>query len=136
MSDIIKLQNNTNVLSSVERKKVIDSLLDIRLSLSIKKITKKTISKAELKNIIDDAKQKTESNIVRDEIDKVFDEYFVSKKEERTESNENKSLSIEEMENIVNSKINFKEEGNAITGNSLIKRDNHFNSSSSSDKSA
>ena len=53
-----------------------------------------------------------------------------------TESNENKSLSIEEMENIVNSKINFKEEGNAITGNSLIKRDNHFNSSSSADKAA
>lgn len=136
MSDIIKLQNNTNVLSSDERKKVIDSLLDIRLSLSIKKITKKTISKAELKNIIDDAKQKTESNTVKDEIDKVFDEYFVSKKEERTESNENKSLSIEEMENIVNSKINFKEEGNAITGNSLVKRDNHFNSSSSADKAA
>lgn len=136
MSDIIKLQNNTNVLSSDERKKVIDSLLDIRLSLSIKKITKKTISKDELKNIIDDSKQKTESNKVKLEIDKVFDEYFVSKKEERTESNENKSLSIEEMENIVNSKINFKEEGNAIRGTSLVKRDSHFNSSSSTDKAA
>ena len=136
MGDIIKLQDNTNVLSSDERKKVIDSLLDIRLSLSIKKITKKTISKAELKNIIYDAKQKSESNIVRDEIDKVFDEYFVSRKEEKIENNENKSLSIEEMENIVNSKINYKEEGNAITGSSLIKKDNHFNSSSSTDKAA
>lgn len=76
--------------SSSYNRKLIDGLLDIKLTLVIKKITSNFIKKSELKKIVDDAKEKMDK-IVAIEIDKVFDEYFIPMNQEQYNDSYNNS---------------------------------------------
>lgn len=64
----------------LEVENTINTLFDIRLSLSVKKIVSTFIKRSELVKIIDDA-TKDADTFVKAEIDKVFDEYLSPKKD-------------------------------------------------------
>lgn len=117
---------------SVFRSKLIDSLLDIRLTLSIKKVTSDFIKKNDLKKIVDNVKERLDLR-VRNAIDDVFSEYFVNKDIKKN----NKSLSLDEMQTFNDSSDSI-DSFNSIKGPSLVKTDSHYKSSntSSSDKAA
>lgn len=117
---------------SVFRSKLIDSLLDIRLTLSIKKVTSDFIKKNDFKKIVDDVKERLDLR-VRNAIDDVFSEYFVNKDIKEN----NKSLSLDEMQTFNDSSDSI-DSSNSIKGPSLVKTDSHYKSSntSSSDKAA
>lgn len=112
---------------SVFRSKLIDSLLDIRLTLSIKKVTSDFIKKNDFKKIVDDVKERLDLR-VRNAIDDVFSKYF---------DKVNKSLSLDEMQTFNDSSDSI-DSFNSIKGPSLVKTDSHYKSSntSSSDKAA
>lgn len=76
----LKVYENPHKKRIDEIEKIIDSLLDIRLTLSVKKIISPTINKNELRKIVNDAKQKNEDEIIKQEIDKIFDEYLPNDK--------------------------------------------------------
>ncbi len=106
--------------------RLIDSLLDIRLTLSVKRLTSEYINKQELKKVLDDAKQRAEDIKINEEIDKLFDSYFTKK---------DNLLSIDDMERKIDE---FKGESNNSTmGRSYVKTSFPFNSSSyDNDKAA
>lgn len=92
----------------IEIENTINTLFDIRLSLSVKKIVSPFIKRSELVKIIDDTTKDADA-FVKAEIDKVFDEYlspkhdvslnnFVSVSNVEAKAND-KSLSLEEMIN-------------------------------------
>lgn len=119
MQDNLLRKEDTNALNLVvhenphkkrilEIENTIDTLFDIRLNLSVKKIVSPFIKRSELVKIIDDA-TKDADTFVKAEIDKVFDEYlspkhdaslnnFVSVSNVEAKAND-KSLSLEEMIN-------------------------------------
>ena len=85
------LRKDANALNSVEHENphqkrileienTINTLFDIRLSLSVKKIVSPFIKRSELVKIIDDV-TKDADTFVKTEIDKVFDEYLSPKKD-------------------------------------------------------
>lgn len=85
------LRKDANALNSVEHENphqkrileienTINTLFDIRLSLSVKKIVSPFIKRSELVKIIDDV-TKDADTFVKAEIDKVFDEYLSPKKD-------------------------------------------------------
>ena len=116
MDDVIKLPyNQRNSL----RSKLIDALLEIRLSLSIKKIVSPTIAKSDFKKMLDGTKQKFGD--VKDALVKVFEEYFpVEKKEE----------SKKDLVEIYKKEEPAYEDGGSEKGAAMVKRNNnHFNSS-------
>ena len=107
----------------------INTLFDIRLSLSVKKIVSPFIKRSELVKIIDDA-TKDADTFVKAEIDKVFDEYlspkhdaslnnFVSVSNVEAKAND-KSLSLDEMINEA-----FKDAGRE-KGSSKSLNNGHF----------
>ena len=102
------------------RSKLIDALLEIRLSLSVRKIVSPTIMKSEFKKILDGTKEKfAEVSIA---LDGVFEQYFPKRQEGKIMFNSFPPNS--------NDNINEYEEGGNKKGVSLVKRDNnHFNSS-------
>ncbi len=106
--------------------RLIDSLLDIRLTLSVKRLTSEYINRQELKKVLDDAKQRAEDIKINEEIDKLFDSYFTKK---------DNLLSIDDMERKIDE---FKGESNNSTmGRSYVKTSFPFNSSSyDNDKAA
>ena len=106
--------------------RLIDSLLDIRLTLSVKRLTSEYINRQELKKDLDDAKQRAEDIKINEEIDKLFDSYFTKK---------DNLLSIDDMERKIDE---FKGESNNSTmGRSYVKTSFPFNSSSyDNDKAA
>lgn len=106
--------------------RLIDSLLDIRLTLSVKRLTSEYINRQELKKVLDDAKQRAEDIKINEEIDKLFDSYFTKK---------DNLLSIDDMERKIDE---FKDESNNSTmGRSYVKTSGPFNSSSyDNDKAA
>ena len=107
------------------RSNLIDALLEIRLSLSIKKIVSPTIMKSEFKKILDDTKERFTQ--VKDALDNVFDEYFP-----KTEK-ENNVISFAEF----TKKEEPVYEGTGMEkGTSLVKRDGHFNSSGNNNQAA
>lgn len=67
----------------------IDTLLDIRLTLTVKKLIEKTISKLDLKKIVDKAKEGLDS-LVKNEIDDAFKTYFEVKDDDPISFNEMK----------------------------------------------
>ena len=111
---------------------LINSLMDMRLSLSVKRIISPKIKKKDLKEIVDGAKAKLSDNILEKEIDKVFDEYFKEKGKNEPQINSN-VISLNDMEQMINKESEFKDEGRGI---SFAKRDNHFNSSTEGKKEA
>lgn len=106
--------------------RLIDSLLDIRLTLSVKRLTSEYINRQELKKVLDDAKQRAEDIKINEEIDKLFASYFTKK---------DNLLSIDDMERKIDE---FKGESNNSTmGRSYVKTSGPFNSSSyDNDKAA
>lgn len=106
--------------------RLIDSLLDIRLTLSVKRLTSQYINRQDLKKVLDDAKQRAEDIKINEEIDKLFDSYF---------NKEDNLLSIDDMERKIDE---FKGESNNSTmGRSYVKASGPFNSSSyDNDKAA
>ncbi len=106
--------------------RLIDSLLDIRLTLSVKRLTSEYINRQELKKVLDDAKQRAEDIKINEEIDKLFDSYFTKK---------DNLLSIDDMERKIDE---FKgESNNSTVGRSYVKTSFPFNSSSyDNDKAA
>lgn len=116
-------------LDSVTRNKLIDALLDLRLELSIKKITSPKIKKSELKVMIDEVNEKAKDKIVTDSINELFSEYFDNKVLNQNMSYDN------EISNVSN--LNDYKDGQAKTsGSSLVKRDGHFNSSKNDSSNA
>lgn len=123
------MEKNNNIS---KRMILINSLMDMRLSLSVKRIISPKIKKKDLKEIIDGAKAKLSDNILEKEIDKVFDEYF-DKKEQNEPQINNNVISLNDMEQMINKESEFKDEGQGV---SFIKKDNHFNSSTEGKKEA
>ena len=91
MQDNLLGSKDANALNLVEYKNphqkrileienTINTLFDIRLNLSVKKIVSPFIKRSELVKIIDDA-TKDADTFVKAEIDKVFDEYLSPKKD-------------------------------------------------------
>lgn len=116
MQDNLLRKEDTNALNLVvhenphqkrilEIENTINTLFDIRLSLSVKKIVSPFIKKSELVKMIDDV-TKDADTFVKAEIDKVFDEYLspnvqrdndiVSVSNAEAKAND-KYLSLEEM---------------------------------------
>lgn len=118
MADIIVFPKKEDI--SLNRSKLIDALLDIRLTLSVKKITSNLIMKSELKKIVDDTKEKVQILEVQKAIDEVFDEYL--NKTQVIESS-NQSLSIEQMQKAIDDEA-FGSSSNDL-GRTLIKTDAH-----------
>ncbi len=113
----------------LEIENTINTLFDIRLNLSVKRIVSPFIKRSELVKIIDDA-TKDADTFVKAEIDKVFDEYlspkhdaslnnFVSVSNVEAKAND-KSLSLEEMINDA-----FKDAGRE-KGSSKSLNNGHF----------
>lgn len=140
MQDNLLRKEDTNALNLVEHENphqkrileienTINTLFDIRLNLSVKKIVSPFIKRSELVKIIDDA-TKDADTFVKAEIDKVFDEYlspkhdvslnnFVSISNAEAKAND-KSLSLEEMINDA-----FKDAGRE-KGSSKSLNNGHF----------
>lgn len=59
-----------------EIEKIIDALLDIRLTLSVEKLSSPFIKRSKLQSILSSVKEKNKDDLVNKEIDKVFDEYL------------------------------------------------------------
>ena len=107
-----------------DRSKLIDALLDIRLTLTNKKLVSDYIKKSEFKKILSDEKHIVQDNYVSLAIDDLFKEYFEIKP---SMTNDNESLSINQMENIIDNEI-YQDSGNG-KGRSLIKTDGHYKTS-------
>lgn len=107
------------------RSKLIDALLDVRLTLSIKKITSDFIRKSELKKILDDVKEKAQALEVKNAIDEVFSEYF--NKKQATDLKD-ESLSIEQMKDTIDEETYQDSSNNK--GRSFVKTDGHHKSAS------
>lgn len=140
MQDNLLRSKDANALNLVEHENprqkrileienTINTLFDIRLNLSVKKIVSPFIKRSELVKIIDDA-TKDADTFVKAEIDKVFDEYlspkhdvslnnFVSISNAEAKAND-KSLSLEEMINDA-----FKDAGRE-KGSSKSLNNGHF----------
>lgn len=140
MQDNLLRKEDTNALNLVvhenphqkrilEIENTINTLFDIRLSLSVKKIVSPFIKRSELVKIIDDTTKDADA-FVKAEIDKVFDEYlspkhdvslnnFVSVSNVEAKAND-KSLSLEEMINDA-----FKDAGRE-KGSSKSLNNGHF----------
>ncbi len=102
------------------KSELIDALLDIRITLSIKRITSEFIKKSELKNIIDEAKKQKEKEVI-EAIDDVFSEYFETK---NIVNNETNNLPIEEVLSSMDNQIH--QDSGGKNGISLVKADkNH-----------
>lgn len=120
------LSNNNPSFTS----KLIDSLLDIRLALCIKKITSKFIKKTELKEILDSVKEEAKDLMISNAIDDVFGEYFeeknfVSNKDEATKAS---NTEIPEVVNTITSDEDDYEESKREVGISLVKTDGRHKS--------
>lgn len=107
-----------------KRSKLIDALLDIRLSLSMKKLVNDYIKKSELKKILYEEKKTVEDSEVSNAIDDLFKEYFPVK---TSVVNNNQSLSINQMEDMIDKEV-YQDSGNG-KGRSLIKTDGYHKSS-------
>ena len=131
-----------------EIEKIIDALLDIRLTLSVEKLSSPFIKRSKLQSIVSNVKEKSKDDIISEEIDKVFDEYLnkeskiIPTGKDIWNNNSNvfkpgveavidnavkdlndQKLSLEDMENAT-----FTGDGNE-KGVSLTKRDGHFKTS-------
>ena len=125
MFPVKRTQSNDNVIMFPVKRtqsftsRLIDSLLDIRLTLSVKRLTSQYINRQDLKKVLNDAKQRAEDIKINEEIDKLFDSYF---------NKEDNLLSVDAMERKI---YEFKGESNNSTmGRSYVKASAPFNSSS------
>lgn len=117
MAEIIEFPKQPN------RSKLIKALKDIHSTLTEKKKVSDYIKKSELIKILSDEKHVVQDNYVGLAIDDLFKEYFEIKP---SKTNDNESLSINQMENIIDNDI-YQDSGNG-KGRSLIKTDGHYKS--------
>ena len=71
-----------NTLSNEARGELLEALYSIRLELCTQKIIAPTIKKTKLEEIINSSKKNITDKIVSQEIDKLFEEYFIATKNE------------------------------------------------------
>lgn len=123
--------NNSRIENLKKRNEVIlttiDTLLDIRLTLTVRKLIDKMIAKLEFKKIVDNAKTKL-SDLVRREIDDAFKDYFSINKK-------SKSMTFDEMKDSLNKENNFEDKGEE-KGKALSFNNGRFSNNNSSDKAA
>lgn len=117
MAEIIEFPKQPN------RSKLIKALKDIHSTLTEKKKVSDYIKKSELIKILSDEKHVVQDNYVGLAIDDLFKEYFEINP---IVTNDNESLSINQMENIIDNDI-YQDSGNG-KGRSLIKTDGHYKS--------
>ena len=117
MAEIIEFPKQSN------RSKLIKALKDIHSTLTEKKKVSDYIKKSELIKILSDEKHVVQDNYVGLAIDDLFKEYFEINP---IVTNDNESLSINQMENIIDNDI-YQDSGND-KGRSLIKTDGHYKS--------
>lgn len=117
MAEIIEFPKQSN------RSKLIKALKDIHSTLTEKKKVSDYIKKSELIKILSDEKHVVQDNYVSLAIDDLFKEYFEINP---IVTNDNESLSINQMENIIDNDI-YQDSGND-KGRSLIKTDGHYKS--------
>lgn len=125
--------NNSRIENLKKRNEVIlttiDTLLDIRLTLTVRKLIDKMIAKLELKKIVDNAKAKL-SDLVRKEIDEAFKDYFpVPVNVASADSN---SMTFDEMKDSLNKEKNFEDKGEE-RGKALSFNNGRFSNNNSSD---
>lgn len=119
--------------------KQIDALNDIRLSLKLRQLTSKTISRRELVSLVSKTKSKYPDTEVARALDEVFDEYFVDLASDKRD-NANHELSIEQMERLINEQVKTagNNEGNSYSaeengkGAQRVKTTPYFKGTSSS----
>lgn len=120
--------NNSRIENLKKRNEVIlttiDTLLDIRLTLTVRKLIDKMIAKLELKKIVDNAKSKL-IDLVRKEIDEAFKDYFPVNEE----SKDSNSMTFDEMKDSLN---NFEDKGEE-RGKALSFNNGRFSNNNSSD---
>lgn len=107
--------SHAEIITLIE--KMIDSYMNVRLSLSVKAVINNGITKKEKDEIIESAKREANDLMVSEELDyysAIIDELYKHKQ----------SLSMEDMEKAINGN-NYSDTGQE-KGTSLIKRDNHF----------
>lgn len=109
----------------------IDTLLDIRLTLTVRKLIDKTIAKLEFKKIIDNAKIK-HNNLVRKEIDNAFEDYFPVNKKNVDSDKKSESMTFDEMQDSLNKENNFEDKGEE-KGKALSFNNGRFSNNNSSD---
>lgn len=100
--------------------KIIDSYMNVRLSLSVKSIVNDGITREDKNKIIDEAKKEANDVVVNQELDifsAILDKEFETKKR----------LSLDDMEKIINPD-NYSDTGQE-KGTSKVKRDGHFKNS-------
>lgn len=110
MADLIKLPLE-------EKQSAKKALLKIRFSLVVEKIKSPTITKGNLKKIVDEAKQELKDS-VKEALDRFFEEYLP------TNEKDNGDKKLEEN----NSEQPKYEEDGMNKGTSYVKRDKHHNS--------
>ncbi len=125
-SKIENLKNRNEVILTT-----IDTLLDIRLTLTVRKLIDKTIAKLELKKIIDNAKAK-HNNLVRKEIDNAFEDYFPVNEKNVDSDKKRKSKTFDEMQDSLNKEKNFEDKGEE-KGKALSFNNGRFSNNNSSD---
>lgn len=127
--------NNSRIENLKKRNEVIlttiDTLLDIRLTLTVRKLIDKTIAKLEFKKIIDNAKIK-HNNLVRKEIDNAFEDYFPVNKKNVDSDKKNESMTFDEMQDSLNKEKNFEDKGEE-KGKALSFNNGRFSNNNSSD---
>ena len=120
--------NNSRIENLKKRNEVIlttiDTLLDIRLTLTVRKLIDKMIAKLELKKIVDNAKSKL-IDLVRKEIDEAFKDYFPVNEE----SKDSNSMTFDEIKDSLN---NFEDKGEE-RGKALSFNNGRFSNNNSSD---
>lgn len=121
--------NNSMIENLKKRNEVIlttiDTLLDIRLTLTVRKLIDNVIAKLEFKKIVDNAKTKLNS-LVRNEIDNAFKDYFPVKDSDK------ESITFNEMQDALNKEKNFEDKGEE-KGKALSFNNGRFSNNSSSD---
>lgn len=107
--------SHAEIITLIE--KMIDSYMNVRLSLSVKAVINNGITKKEKDEVIESAKKQANDLMVSEELDyysAIIDELYKQKQ----------SLSMEDMEKAINGN-NYSDTGQE-KGVSLIKRDGHF----------
>lgn len=127
--------NNSRIENLKKRNEVIlttiDTLLDIRLTLTVRKLIDKTIAKLEFKKIIDNAKIK-HNNLVRKEIDNAFEDYFPVNKKNVDSDKKSESMAFDEMQDSLNKEKSFEDKGEE-KGKALSFNNGRFSNNNSSD---
>ena len=100
------------------RSRLLDSLLELRLTLSIKKITNKFISKSEFRLLVERTKEKAKDLLVSNAIDDLFKDLFVRKETSYEQEENSSSMSAGKRKVLTN--LPVSSESTSSTNNSNI----------------